>query len=45
MAEVELADENEAFERPEWLGREVTGDRRYYNSQLLKKPFLLWEEE
>ena len=32
------------FERPAWLGREVTGDRRYYNSQLLKKPFLLWEE-
>ena len=45
VAEVELADENEDFERPAWLGREVTGDRRYYNSQLLKKPFLLWEEE
>ena len=45
VAEVELADENEEFERPAWLGREVTGDRRYYNSQLLKKPFLLWDEE
>ena len=45
VAEVELADENEDFERPAWLGREVTGDRRYYNSQLLKKPFLLWDEE
>ena len=44
VAEVELADENEEFERPAWLGREVTGDRRYYNSQLLKNPFLLWEE-
>lgn len=44
MAEVELSDVNESFERPAWLGREVTGDRRYYNSQLLKKPYTTWEE-
>ncbi len=32
MAEVELSDEQEAFEKPGFIGREVTGDRRYYNS-------------
>lgn len=44
VAEVELTDENESFERPAWLGREVTGDRRYYNSQLLKNPYSTWEK-
>lgn len=44
VAEVELTDENEPFERPAWLGREVTGDRRYYNSQLLKNPYSTWEK-
>lgn len=34
MAEVELTREDEYFERPEWLGREVTGDLRYYNAML-----------
>lgn len=43
MAEVELQSPDEEFERPEWLGDEVTGDRRYYNSQLLKNPFKKWE--
>lgn len=42
VAEVELASEDEAFERPEWLGEEVTGDLRYYNSMLMKKPFKEW---
>lgn len=42
VAEVELADAGEAFERPEWLGEEVTGDRRYYNSQLLRHPYCEW---
>ena len=36
VAEVELGSEDEQYPRPEWLGEEVTGDRRYYNSQLLK---------
>ena len=45
MAEIELASPDEAFERPAWLGREVTGDRRFYNSHLLKNPFKLWREE
>lgn len=42
MAEIELSSEDETFERPSWLGREVTGDVRYYNSMLLKYPFTQW---
>ena len=34
IAEIELSDESEVFERPEWLGEEVTGDPQYYNSNL-----------
>lgn len=44
MAEVELASADEEFERPAWLGEEVTGDVRYYNSQLLKNPYTKWHE-
>ena len=44
LAEVELASEEEEFIRPEWLGEEVTGDVRYYNSQLLKNPYTKWRE-
>jgi CYTH domain-containing protein len=36
IAELELSDENESFEKPDWLGEEVTGDPRYYNSNLAK---------
>ncbi len=43
IAEVELSSEDESFEKPSWLGREVTGDRRYYNSMLLKFPFKDWK--
>lgn len=43
VAEVELASEREAFERPEWLGEEVTGDVRYYNSMLMKNPYKNWK--
>ena len=35
IAEIELGDENEPFDKPEWLGKEVTGDQRYYNSNLI----------
>lgn len=42
MAEVELASEDEQFEKPDFLGQEVTGDIRYYNSQLQKHPFTAW---
>lgn len=45
MAEVELASESEDFSRPDWLGREVTGDRRYYNSMLIASPYSSWSEE
>jgi adenylate cyclase len=38
VAEIELASEDEAFEKPAWLGREVTGDVNYYNSMLAKCP-------
>lgn len=43
MAEIELPDENVAFERPAWLGEEVTGDSRYYNSMLMKNPYKNWK--
>ena len=42
MAEVELADENEAYEKPDFIGMEVTGDKRFYNSHLLNFPFVIW---
>jgi adenylate cyclase len=42
MAEVELNSETETFEKPTWLGKEVTGDKRYYNSYLSKNPFIDW---
>ncbi len=35
MAEVELASETEAYEKPDFIGMEVTGDKRFYNSHLL----------
>ena len=43
MAEVELNEENETFETPIWLGEEVTGHIKYYNSQLSKQPYKTWE--
>ena len=42
VAEVELASENEAFEKPAFLGQEVTGDVKYYNSMLMKNPYKKW---
>ena len=42
MAEVELPDVEATFERPVWLGKEVTGDERYYNVMLMKHPFKDW---
>lgn len=43
VAEVELSDENEAFDKPSWLGEEVTGDAKYYNSMLMKNPYKNWK--
>jgi CYTH domain-containing protein len=42
IAEVELNTESEAFVKPNWVGEEVTGIIKYYNSQLSKKPFKTW---
>lgn len=43
VSEVELSDENEAFDKPSWLGEEVTGDAKYYNSMLMKNPYKNWK--
>lgn len=42
IAEIELKSENESFEKPDWLGKEVTGDMKYYNAYLSKNPFVNW---
>ena len=42
VAEVELSSEDETFEKPHFIGKEVTGDRRYYNSQLRANPYCNW---
>lgn len=42
LAEIELGSPDELFERPSWLGKEVTGDARYYNKMLGVKPFKDW---
>lgn len=42
MAEIELESEDETFEKPYWLGHEVTNDERFYNSYLSKNPFKGW---
>ena len=44
MAEVELKSENEPFESPDFIGKEVTGDRSFYNSHMRKNPFKLWRD-
>lgn len=43
VAEVELSDENQSFEKPSWIGKEVTYDSRYFNSNLAQHPFNTWE--
>lgn len=42
VAEIELSSEAESFEKPSWLGEEVTGDVKYYNSMLMKLPYTKW---
>ena len=44
IAEIELESENEKFKKPDWLGMEVSGDIRYYNSQLTKRPYKTWKK-
>jgi CYTH domain-containing protein len=45
VAEIELATEDEAFARPDWIGAEVTGDPRYYNASLIRLPFSQWKKQ
>ena len=42
IAEIELTSENEYVEMPEWIGKEITGERQYYNSALKDNPFSCW---
>ena len=43
MAEIELESESDLFDKPSWLGKEVTGDKRYYNAYLSENPYRLWK--
>ena len=43
VAEVELDSEDEDFKKPDWLGTEVTGEVKYYNSMLMKNPYKDWD--
>ena len=45
VAEIELKEASEVFIRPDWLGEEVTGDVRYYNSMLSRHPYSTWENK
>jgi len=42
VAEVELKSEDQAFDKPAWLGEDVTGDPRYYNANLVRHPYSAW---
>ena len=42
IAEIELNSEEDTFEKPKWLGKEITGIKKYYNSQLCQNPFTKW---
>lgn len=44
IAEVELADEAQTFDRPDWIGREVTGEARYFNANLVARPYSTWKD-
>jgi CYTH domain-containing protein len=42
VAEVELKSEGQTFGKPAWFGKEVTGDPKYYNANLIKHPYSKW---
>ncbi|MCP4428246.1 MAG: CYTH domain-containing protein [Chloroflexi bacterium] len=42
VAEIELESEDQSFDKPDWIGEEVTDDPRYYNVNLVKRPFQTW---
>jgi adenylate cyclase len=43
VAEIELASEDEPFDKPDWIGAEVTHDARYFNSNLIRNPYSSWK--
>lgn len=45
LAEIELGSEDEAYEKPDFLGEEVTGDKRYYNKYMLNHPYREWKDK
>lgn len=45
FAEIELAEESQQFPKPPWVGREVTGDPRFYNANLVNYPYHIWKNE
>ena len=45
MAEIELTSEDDTFKKPDFIGKEVTGDRRYYNSHMRRYPFRTWKDD
>ena len=45
VAEIELLSVDSEFDKPQWLGKEVTGDKRYYNSMLKSNPYITWGEK
>ncbi|WP_314437976.1 CYTH domain-containing protein [Massilia timonae] len=44
VAEIELPAENAVFDKPDWIGQEVTSDKRYYNSNLIRSPYSTWTD-
>ena len=45
MAEIELESETDDFKKPDFIGKEVTGDRRFYNSHMRRYPYKMWGKE
>jgi CYTH domain-containing protein len=45
MAEIELESEDDVIEKPAFIGKEVTGDRRFYNSHMRRYPFRMWKDD
>jgi adenylate cyclase len=45
VAEIELPSEDTSFDKPAWIGQEVTGEKRYYNSSLIRFPFSQWTNQ
>jgi adenylate cyclase len=45
VAEIELDDEAESFQMPDWAGKEVSDDARYYNINLIENPYSNWKDE